>query len=491
VLALAAFAATSASPSSLGGTTTSRVARLAVPNDLKVISYYPADAGWTRMWTDWRPEVIAGDLRHAASLRANTVRAIVQPSLFGYPRPSPTYVSRLRRFVSLAEDSGLHVQLTLFDWWYEWADLPGSRTWARELLSPYVGDPRVAFVELRNEIPLEPRALAWARRMLPFLRSLMRGRTPVTLSVTGTDPVSQLAALKRGLGSVRPDFFDIHYFGGGGELAATVFGRARAVASPQPLWVGETGYPTTTSLSGYGGVPRTPQAQEAAQAHFLASVGWAARANALPPVGIWTLSDFLPFAVPDEDLKGSDLELHYGLLRTDGSEKPSARVVRDIFSGRAPIVFNNGFEEAVEAEDGHPVPARWSMGGSSVAFADDRTVARAGAASTRLTPLAPDATASVSITPPNGAVRSGERVSVKAWARGEGGEALVVIEWFDRHNSLLRRSASRPLRPEPGIWRRLAVRGRAPAEAAYVRIDLVARHPAAAVWFDDVSFRKR
>jgi hypothetical protein len=492
LVALACFAVASAVTTSLGDAMKSPLARIPAPRELKVVSYYPADAGWTKMWTDWRPEVVAADLQRIASLHANTVRAVVQPGLFGYPHPSPTYASRLREFVSLAAQARLHVQLTLFDWWYDWSDLRGSRTWARELLAPYSGDPRVAFVELRNEIVVKRHTMSWARTMIPFIRALMRGRTPVTLSVTGTDPVRQLAALKRGLRSVRPDFFDIHYFGGGGELAASVLSRAKTVASPTPLWLGETGYPTTTSLSGYGRVPRTPQAQEAAQAHFLASVGWAAHANALPAAGVWTLTDFLPSALPDGRVKIPDAEFHYGLFRTDGSEKPAARVVRDTFCGRPPIVFNGSFEEMVAAEDGNLVPARWSMAGSDVAFADDATVARSGVASARLTPKAAGATASLSITPPNGAARAGQHVSVRAWARSsdEQGKALVVIEWFDRHNHLLRRSSSRPLQPASTAWSRLEVSARAPGRAAYLRIDLVAQHLTAAVWFDDVSFQK-
>jgi hypothetical protein len=479
--------------SSSGGTLKA-LPRLDVPRELKVVSYYRPDAGWTKMWTDWRPDLVAADLARVASLHANTVRVVVQPGLFGYPHPSPAYVARLREFMSLAALARLHVQLTLFDWWYDWADVRGSRTWARELLTPYVGDRRVAFIELRNEIEVKPETMTWARRMIPFVRALMHRRTPVTLSVTGVDPAARMAALKRRLRAVRPDFFDIHYFyGGGGELASNLFARAKAVAAPQPLWVGETGYPTTTSLSGYGGVPRTPQAQEAAQAHFLASVGWAARANGLPQLGIWTLYDFLPSAFPDGADTTADAELHFGLLRTDGSEKPAARVVRRTFARRAPLVFNNGFEEAVEAENGALVPAQWSMTGPAVGFGVDPTVARSGAASARLTPAGGPATASLSITPPNGAVAPGGRVLLRAWVHGSAttsSTAFVVAEWFDEHNAVLRRRASRPVHPRPDDWTPLVVTARAPKGTAYVRIDLVADRATGPLWFDDVTFRR-
>jgi hypothetical protein len=71
--------------------------RLDVPRDLKVVSYFPSNAGWTEMWTDWQPARIDADLGRLESLHANTVRAIVQPVLFGYPHPRVVYTSRLRR----------------------------------------------------------------------------------------------------------------------------------------------------------------------------------------------------------------------------------------------------------------------------------------------------------------------------------------------------------------------------------------------------------
>jgi hypothetical protein len=477
--------------SSAVGASGASVDRVA-PDEIKLVSDFRVDAGWTRMWTDWRPDLVAADLARVASLRANTVRVIVEPGLFGYPHPRASYVSRLREFVSLAAQHRLRVQLTLFDWWYEWGDVRNSQAWARELLAPYVGDQRIACIELKNELVLKPHTIAWARAMIPFIRSLLGARTPVTLSVSGTDPVERLARLKRGLGSVRPDVFDIHYFGGGGELAYSVFSKAKAVAAPTPLRVGETGYPTTKTLSGYGGVPRTPSGQEAAQAHFFASVAWAARAAGLPPVGVWVLNDLDPSAVPDRTVVDDDPELHYGLYRTDGSAKPAAAVVRAAFSGEAPLAFNNGFEDAVETEAGAAVPARWSMQGEHVAFAADRLVRKEGAASASITPAAVGS-GSLSITPPNGGVRGGERVTLGVWVRKTDapGRVFAVIEWFDNADRRLARAASAVLTRGSPNWRRVRLAARAPRRAAYLRIDLVGRELASPLWFDEVSFGKR
>ena len=308
------------------GTGSTTLPRLHAPWDLRVISYFPADAGWTKMWTDWQPDRVDADLARAASLDANTVRAIVQPDTFGFPHVSSKYAAHLAQFVSLAAAHGLHVQLTLFDWWYRWQDVTGSKVWAAQLLAPYRNDPRIAFVELRNEILPVPVTFAWARRMIPFVKSVL-GDTPVTLSVSGQDAAARLESLVKGLRSVRPDFWDIHAYPSGGEVMYHLITRAQSVAGATPLWVGETGYPTTTATTGYGGVPLTPSAQEAAQAHFFAMVSWAAEANGLPPVGVWVLDDMIPSAVPDRPVDALNPELHFGLFRLDGSAKPAADLV--------------------------------------------------------------------------------------------------------------------------------------------------------------------
>ena len=155
--------------------------RLDVPRELRVVSYYPADAGWTRMWEPWRPERIRADLRRLRSLNANTVRIVVPAHFFGYPQPDQRRLDQLRELVDLAGNAGLHVHFTLFDWWGEYGDVAGSKEWARAVLEPYVGDPRLAFVELRNEIDTgNGEALVWAVELVPWLRNLLGRQTPVT-----------------------------------------------------------------------------------------------------------------------------------------------------------------------------------------------------------------------------------------------------------------------------------------------------------------------
>ena len=175
----------------------------------------------------------------------------------------------------------------------------------------------------------------------------------MTVSVAGMTPVRDLRALVAALPArARPDFFDAHHFTGGGELAEQVFSTLRDVAAPTPLWIGELGYPTSTTHSGFAGVPLTPSGQEAAQAHYFKLCFSALARLGLPAPGIWILDDFAPDAIPQSDLSGQEPEYHFGLFHEDGSAKPAAAAVRRLFAGRLETGFNGGFEAAAAAEDG-------------------------------------------------------------------------------------------------------------------------------------------
>ena len=474
-----------------------RLARLDVPRQLRVVSYYPADAGWTRMWEPWRPARLAADLGRLRSLNANTVRVVVSPAAFGYPEPEPRHVGRLGEFVSLAAAQGLHVQLTLFDWWGDYRDVAGSKRWAAALLGAYIGDPRIAFVELRNELdPRDAAALAWARELVPWTRALLRGRTPVTLSVAARDPLGDLRALRAGLpGASRPDFFDAHYFTGGGEAASDLFRRLRDVVAPTPLWIGELGYPTSTTLSGYAGVPLTPSAQEAAQAHYLRLCFAASRRLGLAAPGIWILDDFAPGALPASDVSSREPEYTFGIFRSDGSPKRAAATVRRLFGGQHELGFNGGFESAVLAADGRPLPAAWSaVDLTGLELARDAAVARTGSASARLSAAAGAAGAgTLEIAPVPGVAAAGRRAEAVAWIRGRlgAGQVRLAVEWFDGAGRRVGRDSTLVTQLPATGWRRYTVAARRPGVASFARVSVGATAFTGVVWVDDVGFAWR
>lgn len=291
---------------------------------LRVISYYPAWHPWGGTWTVWQPGELNADMAKIASLDANTVRVFVQPAAFGYPIPEPVYVDRLREMLSIAAAHGLKVWITLFDGWFRYGDLSGSRDWAAAVLTPLRDDPRIAAVELQNEIdPTNPEAMVWAHQMLPVIRT-DSGR-PVTVSVTGWNTTTPLAQLIAGLRSSQPDFYDLHLYGTPPYMLTTLK-AAKRTAHGKPLLIGETGYSTAQSNTSWLGSPATVSVQERTQARYFLDVVLATRALGLPPPGVWTLNDF-----PSGLLYVTPIQQHFGLYRLDGTAKPAAAIIRQSF----------------------------------------------------------------------------------------------------------------------------------------------------------------
>src|SRR5918996_1272180 len=369
-----------------GGTSSAAPADgLRVPEDVRSISYFPARGGWTLMWTRFDADAIDSDLARVASLRANTVRVIVPARAFGYPEPEPAMCTRLEHVVGLAARHGLRVEVTLFDWWHDYGDIAAPRRWAAALLSRYVGDERIAFVELKNELrPQDAGAGDWAAALIPYVRELTR--KPVTVSVPALDAARDLRLLRSALGAAQPDFYSAHFYWRP-ELAAEHLSAAAQAVAPVPLRVGETGYSTATSYDIVPGVPASPSAREAQQAYYLRSLALVARRLGLPPISPWVLSDFAPDAIPPDDpgLRGNRREYRFGLFRVSGEAKPGAAALRSIFSGAQSDGFNNGFEQAARDARGRPVPALWRIRGApGASFARDARIARNGRASARI-----------------------------------------------------------------------------------------------------------
>ena len=63
--------------------------------NLKEVNYSPAAGGWTYMWSHFDPAAINRDFARIRSLDANTVRIIIQPSVFGFPTVRPVMADRL------------------------------------------------------------------------------------------------------------------------------------------------------------------------------------------------------------------------------------------------------------------------------------------------------------------------------------------------------------------------------------------------------------
>ncbi|SNY24251.1 cellulase family glycosylhydrolase [Paractinoplanes atraurantiacus] len=459
-----ATAATTTAPTLAG--------RLASVKTAKQINYYPSANGWTRMWTSFDAATINADLAKARAMGADSVRAIIFPSVFGYPTPKPEYTSKLAQFVTMAGTNGLTVKLTLFDWWNGYTDIAGSSAWAKAIVSPYRDDKRVISIGLQNELdPADPAAVAWAKKLVPVLRAAAPA-VPVTIAMSGAAGSAGMAKIKTALAATPLDYYDYHFYGNS-ENALALIRQAQAAVAPAPVVLGETGVSTQATSEGE-------------QAAYLARVFQAAAVAGVRSVAPWTLYDFRSGAIPTSAVAKIPSQYAFGLHRTDGTAKPAAAVVKAAWTGTAypSSVLDLGFENAAGQTP-------WSTYLPELGAATKvQGAARTGKWSVRLTNTGKNSSGSPSYrVAPVVPVEAGKTWRAEAYARGTAatGATQVALSWFDVNGRWLGGASSATLPAGTTGWTKLTVSSKAPTGAAGLQVHLKSGDNKGTVWFDDVT----
>lgn len=293
------------------------VTRLPV-SSLRVMNYFPASAPWGLFWTNYQHDQVASDYAQIASLGANAVRVIVQPTVLGWPSMSATGAGELKDVIDTAGNNGLQVQLTLFDSFTGYTQEASSISWMQTALAPYANDPRIALVELQNEMPLtNTSAVTWAKDMLAQLPTILPG-VPRTISVAGDQSLTLMRSLVAAVPANLLDVIDTHLYGSENAIISKL-AAAQAVAAGRPVFVGEFGKPTDSSDSSCSQLAQTSFYERIA--YDIASVGiWG--------ITPWTFTDFALSAMPARYV-GTD-QSSYGIRTVDGTWKMAKTAVSSI-----------------------------------------------------------------------------------------------------------------------------------------------------------------
>jgi hypothetical protein len=344
----------------------------------------------------------------------------------------------------------------MFDMWHRYSQIANSESWVSSLLAGEGGDPRIALVELQNEMPLSGESVSWARSLLPFLQTVLPG-VPRTISGPGSDGVTPYRRLLSDIPPSDIDAVDVHYYGDPSR-AAQELREIAAMAQGRPLFIGETGRSTYGTAQG-----------EQAQARFYQIMGQTAQALDLPPPAPWMLNDV--YRARGEHLDSH--QEHFGLRREDGSWKPAAAVVQSIFRGDVPQSWD---EQPTGSASGGNSLGSWTVFDAS-----------AGVPFTTSTPSS-DGGESMCYSHTSGSpgklpaveqslpvLRKGETFKVSARINrtsGTGFEQISIAE-FDANNTYVGELDS-PKAIGSGYWQELSVSGSEPADVTSVEIHLKA-----------------
>lgn len=445
---------------------------------LRLMNYYPAADSWTKMWTDWNPNVLEKDFARIRTLGANAVRITVFPNTFGWPRISHLMALRFADTLKIAASSNLGVQVTLFDWWGAYGKITQSQAWLKSFLRPYASDSEIQLVELKNEVnPSDPTEITWVRALLRTLRSVMP-RTPSTVSVSGTEGPKGFVQLRRELAGSPFDVADLHFYGSEVTAYSWMLSAKRAAGS-LPLFVGEIGFPSADN--GDGG----SEAAAFRQAHWFSVAFAAARAAGVSTPAPWTLYGFKPGSIPKTERDPS--AYNYGLYSATGQWRPSVWVVREAFAGRNVDTSNLTF--SLGGQDNMPMvwtPYRSWLG--KLAYDPKTRYLRSDSVSLSNTRLSKAGAPAFYLVPTNPAI-SGQQWTVSAWAKGinVNGTAQVALSWFNSDGSYIGETSSRPLTHGDPTWTKLVVSTRIPSNVTGVQLSLKSSGITGTVWFADVQ----
>ncbi len=456
----------------------------------KEVNYYPAQNGWTYMWTRSDPATINADFAKISSQGFNTVRIIAQavPGAFTYPQPTSAELSQLAQVITMASSHNLKVHLTLFDFWSQYTDDVGSQQWIDAIVKPLAGDPRVSIIELQNEIdPYNTAAMQWAQGAIPYIKSISGG-IPVTISEYGVD---RMQALVNNLASTPPDFYSYHAYSTNGLLYSDI-SRVKTIVGGTPLFIGEAGYSTSSqNAQTPAGLATNQTSQEAFQEYTYRNLVNTTRTLSLPFPSPWVYSDFSSTAIPYTTTPD---QYNFGMNRLDGTAKPVVASYQSLLGGAAvDTSFNNGFEKG----DGQ-LPTLWRIYqnaslGFTATFARDGTVSHSGSASASIAQSTQSTSGQASFyLNPLLPTIPGKTYTFSGWVKGSGvtGSNGLSIAWFDNNGAYLTQSFSSNAPTGTYNWTQLGLSSVAPANAAKYEIHLNSAANSGKIWFDDITLVK-
>ncbi len=311
------------------------------PLSVRGVNYYPRETPWGGMWTKTPDEVWIRDMKLVASLNANAIRTFVQfgphiekAGLMNSDGSlTPAYLAKIESLLSAASSNKIRV---IFCFEFDLETLAAKNSaelWQRtltDLVTLHRDDARVLMWDLMNEPDDDTKwteaTRAYLKTAIPFVKQLDPNHLTTVGIAYRTDRL-----VKAGL----PDVLQYHeytpkavLFERGVSRVSEVIASQRRVGSPRELLIGEFGVCTARDPQ-FGADPalNTKLADhpgtEDEQARVFKIILEAAEKGQVAGVMPWCLFDY-PINNPNES--------HFGLVRSDGSLKPAAIVLRETFS---------------------------------------------------------------------------------------------------------------------------------------------------------------
>ncbi|RAJ77412.1 cellulase (glycosyl hydrolase family 5) [Chitinophaga dinghuensis] len=293
-----------------------------VPYRIKGINYYPVASPWELFSNKYDSTIIQHDLQKISQLGFNTIRIFINFQEFNGGVVNPHRVTQLNNLLAIAEANRLKVIITLFDFLgnYHLLNYPACDRQLETLLTTFRNSSTILAWDLKNEPDLDFQTYGKETVMnwLAWMAGRARKYDPDHLLTVGWSDGRFATALADSL-----DFISFHAFTDTSTLSQYLT-TIQQVQPTKPILIEEFG------LSTYRGIWDPLGAGEKKQANFYRGMkaifkrydtGWM----------VWTLYDF-PSIPPNTAGKWPwqlNPQKNFGILRSDGSPKPSVQVLSD------------------------------------------------------------------------------------------------------------------------------------------------------------------
>lgn len=282
------------------------------------INYYPQASPWTQFWPAYQYTQTVVDLGLVHSLGFNTVRIFVAYSDFGADKVEATHIRKLTHFLDQAEAHQLKVIITLFDhhtdhrigqWAADDRHLAG-------LIPHFSEHPAILAWDIKNEANRDygfntPELTdAWLRHIAKKVRNYDTNHL-LTIGWSTPEAAIHLTDLV--------DFVSFHYFEDSANYSERLSQLFESVPD-KPVLLQEFVMSTWNSIWPHGHT-------EEEQALYYADLLRQHRNFDTAGYMVWTLYDFDRVPLAEFRLPWQQAtQAHMGLVRRDGTLKPSANL---------------------------------------------------------------------------------------------------------------------------------------------------------------------
>lgn len=287
----------------------------------KGVNYYPQKTPWKMFWPSYDRNIVRKDLQLIKNLGFNIVRIFIGDSDLTGGKSTMHNIGQLRNFLDLAQERGLKVIVTLFDFMgdYSIQRKPSTERQLRLLLTSFCNHRAIFAWDIKNEPDLDfhedpARVVQWLDRVLGQARRYDSCHL-FTIGWAHPEQASLLAD--------KVDFVSFHSYRRPDSLSADLT-RLLLLSAGKPVVLEEFGAPT------YAGLPDSMAVREEQQAQYFSAVRKVLFQHGNIPWLVWTLYDFQEEMVPAAG--GSAIQRgeqsRFGILRPDGSFKQGTAVLR-------------------------------------------------------------------------------------------------------------------------------------------------------------------